>query len=63
MSGRKYAFEAEIIPVEIRPGEFVQIYGIPYDLTEQEADKIARVVKAYATGTAPDRRALKEAGE
>lgn len=37
-----------IIPVEIRPGLIVRIQGIPLDLTEAEANKIARVVLALA---------------
>lgn len=37
-----------IIPVEIRPGLIVRIHGIPLDMTQAEADKIARVVLALA---------------
>jgi CRISPR/Cas system-associated protein Csm6 len=37
-----------IIPIEIRPGYFVQIMGIPHDLTAEEAEKIAAVVLAMA---------------
>jgi len=39
-----------IIPVEIRHDYFVQIMGIPHDLTPEEARKIASVILAYAPG-------------
>jgi len=37
-----------VIPVPIRDGVTVQIFDIPYDLTPQEAEKVAAVVRAYA---------------
>jgi hypothetical protein len=36
----------EIIPIQIREDVVVRIHGIPHDLTEEEAAKIARVVHA-----------------
>lgn len=36
----------DILPIEIRPGMFVRIAPLPYDLTKAEAEKIARVVMA-----------------
>lgn len=38
----------DLLPIEIRPGEFVLIKGIPHDLTDEEARKIAGVVLAMA---------------
>lgn len=37
------------VPVPIREDVLVRIHGIPADLTSAEAEKIANVVKAYAT--------------
>ena len=37
------------IPIPVRDGVMVQLRGIPADLTAAEAEKIANVVKAYAT--------------
>lgn len=37
-----------ILPIQIRAGTTVFIQGLPYDLTEAEATKIANVIKAYA---------------
>jgi len=44
------AFETShgIIPIEIRPGHYVRIHGIPHDLKRTEAEKVAGVV--YALG-------------
>lgn len=39
---------ADIIPIEIRPSVFVWIAGVPHDLSEVEAKKVANVVRAYA---------------
>lgn len=39
-----------IMPIEIRPDYFVQIMGIPHDLTAEEARKIAGVILAMAPG-------------
>lgn len=41
--------EGLTIPVPIREQTLVRIYGLPTDLTPTEAEKIANVVKAYAT--------------
>jgi hypothetical protein len=38
-----------ILPIPIRPDLTIKIQGLPYDLTSQEALKIANVVKAMAT--------------
>lgn len=37
-----------VIPVPLREGLTVKISDLPYDLTPQEADKLAAVVRAYA---------------
>lgn len=37
------------VPIPIREDVLVRIHGIPADLTPAEAEKIANVVKAYAT--------------
>jgi hypothetical protein len=37
------------VPVPIREGLIVRISGLPFDLTQQEASKIANVVKAMAS--------------
>jgi hypothetical protein len=39
-----------IVPIPIRPDLTIKIQGLPYDLTTQEAAKIANVIKAMATG-------------
>ncbi len=39
---------ADILPIQIRPDVVVRIAGIPYDLTEAEAAKIAAVITAMA---------------
>jgi hypothetical protein len=38
-----------ILPIPIRTNLVVQIQGLPYDLTPQEASKIANVIKAMAS--------------
>jgi hypothetical protein len=38
-----------VLPIPIRTDLVVQIQGLPYDLTPQEANKIANVVKAMAS--------------
>lgn len=50
MSERSDNFEASmgILPIHIRPDLAVRVYGIPFDLTKAEADKIAAVVMAFA---------------
>ena len=42
--------EAGIIPIAIRDDLTVFIKDLPIDLTQQEASKIVKVVKAYAQG-------------
>lgn len=39
----------EIIPVEIRRGVFIRIQGIPHDLSDAEATKVANVVMAMCS--------------
>lgn len=50
MSAKTDRFEAlsGVLPVQIRPGVFVRVQGIPWDLTHAEGEKIAAVVKAFA---------------
>lgn len=38
-----------LVPILIRPDGITVRVNFPADLTEAEADKIARVIKAYAT--------------
>ena len=42
----------DIVPIPLR-ADFVARLHIPIDLTEVEADKIARVVKAYGKASNP----------
>lgn len=42
----------EVLPIEIRPGVFVRIACIPWDLTPAEAAKVSAVVLAFATPAA-----------
>lgn len=42
-----------IIPISIRPDVVVRIADLPFDMTRQEAEKIAAVVIAYAQGDTP----------
>lgn len=46
---------ANIIPIQLRPAETVYVANLPLDLSREEADKIARVVRAFATGSGGDR--------
>jgi len=39
----------QILPIAIRPNLTVQIAGLPFDLTELEAKKIANIILAHAT--------------
>ena len=39
--------ELNLVPIPIRPGLVVKVQ-LPYDLTAEEAEKIARVVVAHA---------------
>ncbi len=41
---------ADLIPIPIRPDRVVYVQNLPLNLRPEEADKIARVVKALATG-------------
>ncbi len=45
----RYHFETDILPIEIRDGKYVHIQGIPYDMTQKEAEKIIAVVLALAS--------------
>ena len=40
---------ASILPIPIRSDVTVHVQGLPYDLTETEANKIANVIRAMAT--------------
>lgn len=40
-----------MIPVPIRDGTLVRIFGVPADLTEEEARKISAVIQAYASAS------------
>lgn len=40
---------ANIIPIALREDETVFVANLPLDLTEREAERIARVVRAFAT--------------
>lgn len=37
-----------VLPIPIREGLILNISNLPLDLTEEEADKIARIIKSYA---------------
>lgn len=37
------------LPIPLRPGLLVKIFGLPADLSEDESSKICAVVKAYVT--------------
>lgn len=39
---------ASILPIPIRPDVTVHVQGLPYDLTESEANRIANVIRAMA---------------
>ena len=45
--------EADILSIQIRPGVIVRVHGIPHDLSWAEADKLASIVVAYASGEKP----------
>jgi hypothetical protein len=50
--GRKVVKEplsSSILPIPIRQDLVVYVQGLPYDLTETEANKIANVIRAMAT--------------
>ena len=39
---------AEIISIPVRPNVIVRVHGIPWDLTEAEAERLAQIIRAYA---------------
>jgi len=41
-------FDDTIIPFPLRPDVVVKIHGIPPDMTEQEAERLAKFIKAFA---------------
>lgn len=45
----KAPLSSSILPIPIRPDTTVFIQGLPYDLTEAEAAKIANVIRAMAS--------------
>jgi hypothetical protein len=45
----KAPLSSSILPIPIRPDITVFVQGLPYDLTESEANKIANVIRAMAT--------------
>jgi hypothetical protein len=45
----KTPLSSSILPIPIRPDTTIFVQGLPYDLTEAEATKIANVIKAMAT--------------
>ena len=42
------ATRADVLPIPLRTGLTVQIHHLPHDLTKAEAEKIARIMRAYA---------------
>ena len=49
MTWQEYEAKQGIVSIPIRPGVAVSIGPMPTDLTKQEADKLARVVRAFAS--------------
>jgi len=45
----KPPLSSSILPIPIRPDVTVFVQGLPYDLTESEATKVANVIRAMAT--------------
>jgi hypothetical protein len=43
-----YQASANVFPIQIRENVVVRIHGLPFDLTQSEAERIANVVKAMA---------------
>lgn len=43
------ALESLVLPIPLRPGMQVKIFGLPSDLSKSEARKISAVINAYAT--------------
>jgi hypothetical protein len=54
--GKRPPMADTILPIPIRENLTVYIQGLPDDMTEVEADKIARVVRAFVAPTDPTRR-------
>lgn len=44
------AQESLTLPIPIRPGVVVKIFGLPYDLSDDEARKINAIIGGYAIG-------------
>ena len=44
----------DILSILIREGMVVRIYGIPWDLTQVEAQKISRVILAHSPPFLPE---------
>jgi hypothetical protein len=38
------------LPIPIRADLTVLVHGLPYDLTSEEAEKVANVIRAFGTG-------------
>lgn len=52
-----------VVPIEIRPGVFVRIAGIPHNLTKAEAEKIGAVIIAMGARPAtPEPEDTRHAG-
>jgi hypothetical protein len=45
----KVPLASSVLPIPIRPEITIYVQGLPYDLTEAEANKIANVIKAMST--------------
>ena len=45
---------SNIIPIQLRQDETVYVANLPLDLSTEEADKIARVVRAFVSGNGGD---------
>lgn len=46
MAGEKY-FTNTVIPIQLRPDTTVYVQGIPHDLTQDEAQRIGRIIAGY----------------
>lgn len=51
-----YEAEHGVMPIQIRPDVIVRIHGIPWDLTAEEAQRIANVILAFGYEIAPSKR-------
>jgi len=45
------ASESFTLPIPLRPGIVVKIFGLPHDLTQDEAKKISTIIGGYALST------------